>query len=285
MTADLCGIPLAHAVINASGTLDAIAAHHVLGDATLGAAAHVTKTILPAARPGNPPARIAEAPAGMLNSIGLPGPGIDAFCAAVLPRTAELCGATPIFVSIGGFAPDEYVALARRLEEQPAVRAIELNLSCPNVHSGCIAIGTDAAETEAVTLAVKAVTSRPLLVKLSPSVSDIAPLAVAAVAGGADGLVLTNTARAIAIDRWTGEPLFGGGGGGLSGPSLRPIALGAVYAARQVVDVPIVGLGGIATPQDGRDFMMAGATVVAVGTASFRDPGTIRRVVEGLDAA
>ena len=140
---DLCGVTLEHPVLNASGTLDAIAADGALGDATLGAAAHVTKTILAEPRTGNPPPRIAEAPAGMLNSIGLPGPGIDAFCTEILPRTAALCGTTPIVVSIGGFTPDEYVALAHRLDHEPAVRMLELNLSCPNVHTGCISIGTD----------------------------------------------------------------------------------------------------------------------------------------------
>jgi dihydroorotate dehydrogenase (NAD+) catalytic subunit len=279
---DLCGLPLAHPVLNASGTLDAIAAHAVLGDATLGASAHVTKTILADAREGNPPPRIAEAPAGMLNSIGLPGPGIERFRADVLPRTAELCGATPIVVSIGGFSPEEYVGLAEQLDDEPAVQVLELNLSCPNVHSGCISIGTDPAETKAVCRAVTSVTSKPVLAKLSPSMSDVAAVARAAVSGGAHGLVLTNTARGMALDRRTGGPLFGGGGGGLSGPALRPIALAAVAAARGAVQAPIVGLGGIETAADAADFFAAGATVVAVGTATFRDPRTIRRVARGM---
>ena len=190
---DLGGLQLAHPVLNASGTLDARSAHAVLGDATLGCAAHVTKTITPEPRAGNAAPRIAEVPGGMINSIGLPGPGIDRFVADVLPETAALVD-VPIIVSVGGFSPDDYVRLAERLTGLDAVAALELNLSCPNVKSGCISIGTDRRETEAVTAQVRARTAKPLLVKLSPSVADVAELARAAEAGGADALTLTNTA-------------------------------------------------------------------------------------------
>ena len=218
---DLGGLQLAHPVLNASGTLDARSAHAVLGDATLGCAAHVTKTITPEPRAGNAAPRIAEVPGGMINSIGLPGPGIDRFCAEVLPATAAIVD-VPIVVSVGGFSPDDYVRLVERLTEIDAVAALELNLSCPNVKSGCISIGTDPRETEAVTAQVRARTTRPLLVKLSPSVADVAELARAAEAGGADALTLTNTARGMVLNRCTGAPLLGAGTGGVSGPGAPP---------------------------------------------------------------
>ena len=219
----LIGLELAHPVLNASGTLDAVQAHRLLGDATLGCAAHVTKTIFPEPRRGNAAPRIAEVAGGMLNSIGLPGPGVEAFCVEVLPRIVELAGATPVIASIGGGSHSDYARLAELVGSQPGVVALELNLSCPNVESGCISIGADVAETERVTRLVRARTALPFLVKLSPSVSDIAALARAAEAGGADGLTLTNTARGMAMNRWTGRPLLGGPGGGLSGPPVRPL--------------------------------------------------------------
>jgi dihydroorotate dehydrogenase (NAD+) catalytic subunit len=278
----LIGLELAHPVLNASGTLDAIEADRLLGDATLGCAAHVTKTIFPEPRRGNAAPRIAEVAGGMINSIGLPGPGIDAFLAGVLPRIVALAGATPVIVSIGGESHDDYVRLAERVGAAPGVAALELNLSCPNVESGCISIGADVVETERVTRRVRASTRLPFLVKLSPSVSDIGALARAAAAGGADGLTLTNTARGMAMNRWTGRPLLGGPGGGLSGPPLRPLALAAVFAARAAVSIDIVGLGGVGSADDAADLLAAGATAIAVGTATFRDPGTAARVRDGL---
>jgi dihydroorotate dehydrogenase (NAD+) catalytic subunit len=271
-------------VLNASGTLDAVAAHAILGDATLGAAAHVTKTITLEPRAGNPPPRIAEAVGGMLNSIGLPGPGLARFRAEVLPRLAALCD-VPLVVSVGGFRPDDYAQAVAALEADAAVAAIELNLSCPNVESGCSSIGADAAEIGAVTGRCAEVTTRPLWVKLSPSVADVAPLARAAAAGGAAALTLTNTARGTALDRVRGGSVFGGGGGGLSGPALRPLALHAVLAARAAVGIDIVGLGGVEDAEDAADLLSAGAQAVAVGTATFRDPAAIRRVRDGLEAA
>ena len=278
---DLGGLRLEHAVLNASGTLDALAAHAVLGDAALGCAAHVTKTITPEPRAGNAAPRIAEVPGGMINSIGLPGPGLERFCREVLPATTAVVD-VPIVVSVGGFSHDDYVAQAERLAATAGVAALELNLSCPNVKSGCISIGTDPRETEAVTSRVRARTRLPVFVKLSPSVADVAELARAAEAGGADVLTLTNTARGMVLNRWTGEPLLGGGSGGVSGPALRPQALAAVAAARAAVAIALVGLGGIETADDARDFLAAGATAVAVGTAIFRDPRAPRRIRDGL---
>jgi len=281
---DLGGLQLAHPVLNESGTLDALAAHAVLGDAALGCAAHVTKTITLEPRAGNAAPRIAEVPGGMINSIGLPGPGLDGFCREVLPATAAVVG-VPIVVSVGGFSHDDYVAQVERLDGEAAVAALELNLSCPNVKSGCISIGTDPRETAAVTERVRARTSKPLLVKLSPSVADVAELARAAEAGGADALTLTNTARGMVVNRWTGKPLLGAGTGGVSGPALRPLALAAVATARAAVAIALVGLGGIETADDARDYLAAGATAVAVGTAIFRDPRAPRRVRDGLAQA
>jgi dihydroorotate dehydrogenase (NAD+) catalytic subunit len=277
-------LPLAHPVLNASGTLDALAAGAVLGDATLGCAAHVTKTITPQPRGGNPPPRIVETPGGMLNSIGLPGPGIDRYVES-LPALSDVCVAVPIVTSIGGFTHDDYAVMVERLDAADRVAAIELNLSCPNVKSGCISIGTDPAETEQVTRRCRALTGKPLFVKLSPSVADIAVLALAAETAGADAVVLTNTARGMVINPWSGEPYLGGGGGGLSGPALRPVAVACVHAARRAVTLDIIGVGGITNGQDANEFLAAGANAVAVGTALFRDPDTARRVSRELAGA
>ena len=269
-----CGIELAHPVMNGSGTLDALAS------GTLGASAFVTKTVTLRPRAGNPPQRIAETPSGMVNSIGLANPGLDRFCADHLPRLAEL--GVPLIVSVGGWSREEYATAVARLGAHPAVAALELNVSCPNVDTGCISIGTDPAETRALLERCRDETDVPLLAKLTPSVADLPAVALAAAEGGADGLVLINTVRGMAIDRVTLRPLLGGGGGGLSGPAVKPVALHAVYHARAVTGLPIVGLGGIQSAQDCIEFAAAGASVVAIGTALFRDPGLIGRTVDDL---
>jgi dihydroorotate dehydrogenase (NAD+) catalytic subunit len=269
-----CGIELEHPVVNGSGTLDALVA------GTLGASAFVTKTVTLRPRAGNPPQRIAETPSGMVNSIGLANPGLDRFCDDHLPRLAEL--GVPVIVSVGGWSREEYAVAVARVGAHPAVAAIELNVSCPNVDTGCISIGTDPAETRALLERCRAETSVPLLAKLTPSVADLPAIGLAAAEGGADGLVLINTVRGMAIDRTTLRPLLGGGGGGLSGPAVKPVALHAIYHAHAVTGLPIVGLGGIESAQDCIEFAAAGASVVALGTALFRDPGLLGRVVEEL---
>lgn len=269
-----CGIDLAHPVLNGSGTLDA------LHSGPLGVSAFVTKTVTLQPRAGNPPPRMGETPAGMVNSIGLANPGLDAFCEHHLPELADL--GVPVIVSVGGFAPQEYATAVRRLGDSPAVAAIELNVSCPNVDSGCISIGTDTGETRALLERCRAETDRPLLAKLSPSVADIAAIALAAAEGGAHGLVLINTLRGMAIDRATLAPLLGGGGGGLSGPAVKPVALHAIYHARAATGLPVAGLGGISTAQDCVEFAAAGADVVAVGTALFRDPALVAAITAEL---
>jgi dihydroorotate dehydrogenase (NAD+) catalytic subunit len=272
---ELCGIELANPLVNGSGTLDALAA------GTLGLAAFVTKTVTLHPREGNPPPRVAETPAGMVNSIGLANPGLDAFCADHLPRLADL--GVPVIVSVGGWSPSEYTTAVARIGADPAVAAIELNISCPNVESGCISIGTDAHETRSLVERCRSETDLPVLVKLSPSVADVAAIATAAAEGGAHGLVLINTVRGIAIDRDTLLPLLGGGGGGLSGPAVKPVGLHAVQQAFAATRLPVVGMGGVASAQDVIEFVAAGAAVVGIGTSLFGDPQLPRRVLSDLE--
>ena len=274
-------LALAHPVLNASGTWDAVQAERLFGEANPGLAGFVTKTVTPEPRPGNPAPRIAPALGGLINSIGLPGPGIDAFCETLLPELAGIVEG-PVVCSIGGFAVADYVASAVRLDAHPGCAAIELNVSCPNVESGCASIGADATETEALTRAARQTTGKPLFVKLSASVSDVAEIARAAEAGGADALVCVNTVKGTAIDRRTGRSWLGGGGGGLSGPAIRPVALHAVLACREATGLDIIGLGGVAGPDDVRDLMAAGAAAVAIGTMLFADPSLARRVRDAL---
>jgi dihydroorotate dehydrogenase (NAD+) catalytic subunit len=270
-----CGIDLAHPLVNGSGTLDALVS------GTLGLSAFVTKTVTLHPREGNPPQRIGETPAGMVNSIGLANPGLDRFCDEHLPRLADL--GLPLIVSVGGWAREEYAVAVRRIAAHPAVAAIELNVSCPNVETGCISIGTEPAETRALLERCGAETDRPLLAKLSPSVAAIAAIATAAAEGGAQGLVLINTLRGMAIDRWTLRPLLGGGGGGLSGPAIKPVALYGIFQSRRATGLPIIGMGGVAGAQDCVEFLAAGADVVGVGTALFRDPALPARIVADLE--
>jgi dihydroorotate dehydrogenase (NAD+) catalytic subunit len=273
-------LALPHPVMNASGTLDALAARAagLAVDAEL--ALLVTKTVTPLARDGNPAPRVAEVAGGMLNSIGLPNPGLEAFAAMVLPATRAL--GRPLVVSIGGFEHADYELACRTLDGEQGIAALELNVSCPNVKSGCISIGSEPAETEAVVRLCRAATGLPLWVKLSPNVADPAEIARAAERGGADALVLTNTLRGLAIDHRTLLPLLGGVTGGLSGPALKPVALAAVLACRAACDLPIVGVGGIASGWDALEFLAAGASAVQVGSAAFREPLLARRVREEL---
>jgi dihydroorotate dehydrogenase (NAD+) catalytic subunit len=271
---EFCGIALRNPLVNGSGTLDAISV------GSLGLGAFVTKTVTVHPREGNPPPRIAETPAGMVNSIGLANPGLEAFCSEHLPRLADL--GVPVIVSVGGWSPAEYAAAVARVGAHPAVAAVELNVSCPNVESGCISIGTDPLETRALVERCRAETDVPVLAKLSPSVSDIAAIATAAAEGGAHGLVLINTLRGIAIDRMSLRPLLGGGGGGLSGPAVKPVALHAVYHAWSATGLPIIGMGGVASAQDCVEYLAAGAALVGIGTALFADPHLPQRLLPEL---
>jgi dihydroorotate dehydrogenase (NAD+) catalytic subunit len=279
-----CGIDLAHPVINASGTYDAIAAHRVFGDALLEDfpfSAFVSKTITPQARAGNAPQRIWETPAGMINSIGLPNKGLDGFLAEDLPQLAEL--PVPLIVSVMATNREEFARLVNAVGERGEVAAIELNVSCPNVHSGLI-VGEQPGETAALLEALRPLTSKPLIVKLTPNVADPAAVAIGAEEGGADAISLINTMKASAIDPSVGGPALAAGHGGLSGPAVRPIALQQVRAVGAAVSLPLIGMGGICRGVDASEFLAAGASLVAVGTENFRDPTAGARVAAELAA-
>ena len=258
-------------ILNASGCLDALTAPDVARSLD----AFVTKTITPLPREGNPPVRIAETDHGMLNSIGLQGPGIDAFVASHLPRLADL--GVDLWVSVGGFAARDFARCCAALDHEDAVAAIELNLSCPNVE--------EAPETAAeLVAAARSATRMPLYAKLSPAQWDIAEAARAVVDAGADGLSLVNTIRGLALDPVTLQPILARGAGGYSGSALRPIALACVHACASAVDVPIIGMGGVSTGRDALELVAVGASAVAVGTALFSDPGAPARVRAELAA-
>jgi dihydroorotate dehydrogenase (NAD+) catalytic subunit len=278
-----CGIELAHPVINASGTYDAIAARKVFGDELLEDfpfSAFVSKTITPEPRAGNEPQRIWETPAGMINSIGLPNKGLGGFLRTDLPQLAEL--PVPLIVSVMATNREEFSRLVQAVGERDEVAAIELNVSCPNVHSGLI-VGEQPDETEALLEALRPLTEKPLIVKLTPNVANPEAVAVAAEEGGADAVSLINTLKASAIDPATGAPALAAGHGGLSGPAVRPIALQQVRAVRAAVELPIVGMGGISSGADAAEFLAAGASLVAVGTESFRDPQAGSRIANELE--
>jgi dihydroorotate dehydrogenase (NAD+) catalytic subunit len=289
-TTEFCGIELEHPVINASGTFDAIAARRVYGDQLLASfpfSAFVSKTITPEPRAGNEPQRIWETPAGMINSIGLPNKGLEGFLAEDLPQLAEL--PVPLIVSVMGTSREEFTTLVEGVGERDQVAAIELNVSCPNVHSGLI-VGEQPNETEALLEALRPLTEKPLIVKLTPNVANPADVAVAAEQGGADAISLINTLKASAIDSTTGEPGIAAGHGGLSGPAVRPIAIAQLRSIAAAVRLPVVGMGGVSSGADALEFLRAGATLVAVGTESFRDPlaggrvaGEIAIALKGLE--
>lgn len=280
---EFCGIELTHPVVNASGTYDAIAAHRAFGDALFEEfpfSAFVSKTITPEPRAGNAPRRIWETPAGMLNSIGLPNKGLDGFLAQDLPRLAQL--PVPLIVSVMAANREEFSRLVREVGERDEVAAIELNVSCPNVHSGLI-VGENPAETEALLETLRPLTAKPLIVKLTPNVADPGSVAVAAEAGGADAVSLINTLKGSAIDPATGEPALAAGHGGLSGPAVRPIALQQLRAVVGACELPAIGMGGISSGADAAEFFSAGASLVAVGTESFRDPQAGSRIAKELE--
>lgn len=259
-------------LLNASGCLDALTAPEVAGALD----AFVTKTITPLPREGNPPVRIAETEHGMLNSIGLQGPGVEAFVTDALPRLAAL--GVPLWVSVGGFSAGDYALVCERLDGEAAVATIELNLSCPNV--------AEAPETASeLVRAARAATTKPLYAKLSPAQWDVAGAARAVADAGADGLSLVNTIRGLQLDPDTLRPRLARAVGGYSGPALKPIALACVHACAAAVDLPIVGMGGVRTGLDALELVAVGASAVALGTILFSDPGAPGRVRDELEAA
>lgn len=284
-------LTLAHPLINASGTLDLFEVAESLDPVILTeppVACYVPKTVTLEPRRGNEPPRIIETAAGMLNSIGLPNVGIEAFIDRELPRLLML--PCPLILNVGGFAAEEYGRLAARLRRALDILmpswssriGLELNVSCPNVHSGCISIGSDPGETRAAVEGARAEWPGLLVVKLTPNIGDILPVARAAVEAGAGALALVNTFKGLALDRVSLRPLLGGVTGGLSGPAIKPLALRFVYEVAREVDVPLIGMGGVASVQDVLDFLACGATVVAVGAAGFRDPWLPARLTAEL---
>ena len=278
MSVEFCGLRLAHPVINASGTFDAIAACRAFGETLwqrFPFAAFVSKTVTLEPRQGNPPPRLWELPAGLINSIGLPNKGLEGYLEHDLPVLADL--PVPLIVNVMGFTREEVAELVDAFAAREEVSALELNVSCPNVETG-LTMGADPGEVARLLERVRPLTSKPLIVKLTPNASDPPAVARAAQEAGADAVSLINTLRGMALDPGTGEPWLGGVTGGVSGPAARAIALAQVSAVAQVVSIPVVGMGGVQRGADALDLMRAGASLVAVGTESFRDPAAGRRV-------
>ena len=279
---ELCGVRLRGPVLNGSGTFDAIAARRTFGDSLLERFpfdAFVSKTITLAPREGNPPPRLWETPAGLINSIGLPNKGLEGFLATDLPQLAEL--PVPLIVSVMGFSRDELATLVAAVGQRDEVALIELNVSCPNVETGLV-MGADPAETAYAVETVRPLTTKPIVVKLTPNATEPDAVARAAQAAGADAVSLVNTLKGMALDPGGSRPWLGGKTGGVSGPAIRAIALEQVHTVARAVDLPVIGMGGIATGAHAADFLEAGAKCIAIGTESFRDPAAGRRVAADL---
>jgi dihydroorotate dehydrogenase (NAD+) catalytic subunit len=281
---EFCGIELAHPIVNGSGTFDAIAARRAFGDALLDDfpfAAFVSKTITLEPRQGNPPPRLWETGAGLINSIGLPNKGLERYLAEELPRLAEL--SVPLVINVMGSSAEEVGTLVSAFAERDAVAALELNVSCPNVKTGLL-MGADPGETAALLDAVRPRSDKPLIVKLTPNCASPAAVAAAAEQHGADAVSLVNTLRGMAVHpQRPGEPWLGGGTGGVSGPAIRAIALAQVREVRARVRLPIVGMGGVQTARHARDLLDVGADLVGVGTETFRDPRAGAKIAAELE--
>lgn len=273
---NLAGLKLANPVLNASGTFG-LNTQQLLG--TFRPGALVTKSITLQPRPGNKPRRLVEVTSGLINAIGLEGCGVDDFIQHQLPQWLKL--GVPIIASASGFTIDEYVELAQRLTAA-GISAVELNLSCPNVKHGGMAFSTDASVTAQVVTAVRRETALPLIVKLTPNVTNIAQVAKAAVEAGADIIAAVNTFVALAVDIKTRRPKLGNVTGGMSGPAIKPLALAKVWQICQAVEVPVIGIGGISNADDAIEFLLAGARAIAVGTANFTDPTVMPKIVQGI---
>ena len=281
LSVSIGALRLANPLIAASGCFGyGVEYGEVIDLSTLGGVA--VKGLFLAEREGHPPPRIVETPSGMLNAIGLQGIGVHRFVREKLPELRARRAV--VVVNICGSTIDEYCEIARILSDHEGVAAIELNISCPNIKEGGITFGCSLAGTHDVVSAVRKVTPLPLIPKLTPNVTDVASFARAAADAGADAVSLVNTFLAMAIDVHTRRPKLSNIVGGLSGPAIRPIAVRMVYECRQAVTLPIIGMGGIATADDVLEFMIAGATAVQVGTASFSDPFIWAKLLEGLRA-
>jgi dihydroorotate dehydrogenase (NAD+) catalytic subunit len=281
---ELCGVHLRGPVLNGSGTFDAIAARRAFGDELLQRFpfdAFVSKTITLEPRQGNPPPRLWETPAGLINSIGLPNKGLTGFLAHDLPQLAEL--PVPLVVSVMGHSREEVAALVKAVGARDEVAMLELNVSCPNVDTGLI-MGAEPSETARLLERVRPLTQKPLIVKLTPNATDPPAVAEAAEGAGADAVSLINTLKGMAFHPRTREPWLGGRSGGVSGPAVRAIGLQQVHAVAGRVSIAVIGMGGIETGRHAADFLAAGASAVAVGTESFRDPAAGARIARELGA-
>ncbi len=296
MSVEFCGLTLAHPIINGSGTFDAIAARRVFGEELLERfpfSAYVSKTITLEPRAGNPPPRLWETAAGLINSIGLPNKGLEGYLREDLPQLAQLTTAArtpvgaaapvPLITNVMGANADELALLVEACDARPEIAAIELNVSCPNVKTG-LDIGADPGQLEQVLSAVRGRTAKPLIVKLTPNTADVPACAHGAEQGGADAVSLINTLRATALAPTgaRGARWLGGGAGGQSGPAIRAVALAQVAAVAAQVALPVIGMGGVQSAAHARDLLDVGATLVAVGTESFRDPAAGVRIAQGL---
>ena len=280
LAVEVAGIRMATPIMGASGTFGfGMEYEDFLDLADVGAV--VSKGITPKPRAGNGGVRIAETPAGMLNSIGLENPGVEAFCRDILPEAAKL--PTSFIVNISAGTAEEYGEMAQMLDVE-GVAGIEVNISCPNVKEGGIVFGTDPVQAARVTQEVKKHTKKPVIVKLSPNVTDITQMARAVEEAGADAVSLINTLTGMAIDVEKRQPLLGNITGGLSGPAVKPIALRMVYQAAQAVSIPVIGMGGIQTGEDVAAFLLVGASAVEIGAENFANPRAVVEAAEGLDA-
>ena len=280
LTVSLCGVELDNPIIPASGCFGyghEFAAYYDIN--RLGTFAFKGTTREP--RFGNPAPRIAEAPAGMLNAIGLQNPGVDAVIAGELPKLRAVFH-KPIIANVSGFSVEEYAEVCAKLDREEQVGWLEVNISCPNVHGGGMSFGTDPVAAAAVTRAVKAVTAKPVLMKLSPNVTDITAIARACEEAGADGLSLINTVLGMRLDLQTRRPLLTNVTGGLSGPALFPLALRMVWQVSQAVKIPVVGLGGVSSAEDVIEMLLAGAAAVQIGAANLRDPFICPKILDAL---
>ena len=280
LSVNLCGIELDNPIIPASGTFGYGHEFAALYDINcLGTFSMKGTTRQP--RFGNPTPRIAEAPAGMLNAVGLQNPGVDAVIAEELPKLAKVFH-KPVIANVSGFSLEEYAEVAAKLAAQPQVGWLEVNISCPNVHGGGMSFGTDPAAAAEVTRAVRNVTDKPLILKLSPNVTDIVSIARACEGAGADALSLINTVLALRIDLKTRRPVLANVTGGLSGPAVFPLALRMVWQVSRAVKIPVIGLGGVSSAEDAVEMMLAGATAVQIGAANLKDPFACPNILRAL---
>ena len=280
LSVELCGVALDNPVIPASGTfgfgkeMAEVYDINILGSISF-------KGTTRDARFGNPTPRIAECPSGLINSVGLQNPGVDAVIAHELPELRKIFR-KPIIANISGFSIEEYVECCSKLDKEEQVAILEVNISCPNVHNGGMAFGTSPESAAAVTRAVKAVTTKPVFIKLSPNVTDIVAIAKACEEAGADGITLINTMLGMRIDIARRKPVIANKMGGFSGAAIFPIAVRMVYQVAHAVKIPVIGCGGVATAEDVVEMMMAGATAVQVGAENLRNPYACKEIIEEL---